>query len=117
MRISDWSSDVCSSDLDGCIRPAVNNSMLFRISDNIDRALLQLQSVRGDHDIRFDLFIELRREGVGKTRLHLLKHDGWWTVGREGNKQFGNGFNTASRCAHGDQLAIHIDRKSTRLNS
>src|SRR3546814_4421994 len=106
MRISDWSSDVCSSDLilckslapcpaqslearstiaaharqdhanavragslgnggeqkirrrtkaldrivaqqaDGCIRPAVNNRMLFRISDNIDRALLQLQSVR-----------------------------------------------------------------------
>src|SRR3546814_12655691 len=57
------------------------------------------------------------------TLFRSLKHDGGWTVGREGNKQFGNGFNTASRCAHGDQLAIpfemHVGRGicHTRLNA
>src|SRR3546814_1183454 len=45
---------IVAQQADGCIRPAVNNRMLFRISDNIDRALLQLQSVRDRKSTRLN---------------------------------------------------------------
>src|SRR3546814_961250 len=38
MRISDWSSDVCSSDLASCALPAADNQVITTTSEKVKRA-------------------------------------------------------------------------------
>src|SRR3546814_20894853 len=65
MRISDWSSDVCSSDLDfGVVRRAI-----FRAPSN-DRRWREVGNagVSGPHVVRI-----LRANGFGRTLQHVVR--------------------------------------------
>src|SRR3546814_1294655 len=72
MRISDWSSDVCSSDLIGCQRtPVADHLQLHVIGGKFvevaeDEALHQPHQVA---DFRFGAFPVFRRKGVKRHRL------------------------------------------------
>src|SRR3546814_9037958 len=56
MRISDWSSDVCSSDLDGLVNVPLNDDMALRFSSYSNRSDGWLtdhasgKTCGGDHD-------------------------------------------------------------------
>src|SRR3546814_17525470 len=52
MRISDWSSDVCSSDLARWMRPApemIREAIAGSVARKIDHAYIPVQSVASDH--------------------------------------------------------------------
>src|SRR3546814_8202356 len=59
MRISDWSSDVCSSDL-------------FKPKRKV--------RLRGNHENRLERYLEANPVLEGLVGLHLLKDDGWEVV-------------------------------------
>src|SRR3546814_1884928 len=97
MRISDWSSDVCSSDLPGLRKDP--GDMLFRLADPLADKLAEVDLV--------EVYPPLAGHQLGGHRLS--------GAGRPGKK-----CNEAPAEAH---LAVELhllkegDRKSTRLNS
>src|SRR3546814_6738065 len=107
MRISDWSSDVCSSDLD------------FRVGDEGDAGAAAVR--------RRTQFLEPAKRGAARKTLaieQLVARDLDHRVGRQGvddadpdtmeaaRRRIGLAFELPARMEH-----RHEDRKSTRLNS
>src|SRR3546814_4675317 len=80
MRISDWSSDVCSSDL-------------------IDGALLQQVFVLQLGHARRDDAVQARGEAAREQRRHMLHDDRWWAIGREARQYRTQGLDPARGCA------------------
>src|SRR3546814_8488576 len=101
MRISDWSSDVCSSDLE---RRAFAHQLAE--ADLAAKALLQLQCNLGQHQAVEAEFDEIGAAvGVGKIESRdvleevlELRDQAWFAI-------------------HGGNRLCLRDRKSTRLNS
>src|SRR3546814_1845869 len=107
MRISDWSSDVCSSDLGGSVppsRPALTAQAFRDVeADGVDEAGL---------DLRRDRLPEIGKL-AGKLALDL----GPGQLALEGPQAAGAvGDDVAVRRREGDRRRLG-DRKSTRLNS
>src|SRR3546814_3530741 len=99
MRISDWSSDVCSSDL--------NCGTLSPLFHNYHAELLAPQEARGN-------FLQLERSGSFVEPIVLVEASGIDAVLQ---KLFRHRMG-AGRRLRGRRLAFaRRDRKSTRLNS
>src|SRR3546814_2768219 len=91
MRISDWSSDVCSSDLDG------TNAVIVRRDCRVacGETLLEMLDGQWKHILR-DLILQIEAEHAAKVLRTALERVGFGRFDRE------------VECR---------DRKSTRLNS
>src|SRR3546814_10734616 len=90
LRISDWSSDVCSSDLDS-------------------RRLLLRRAVVAQRLVRFVVFY---------LRSMILRHRPSPVIGCDSNGRRQCWFDPDDNCeTKGDKRAVSSDRKSTRLNS
>src|SRR3546814_1401297 len=133
MRISDWSSDVCSSDLLGFSKRATPTQTLGTSRDTAGRASSaegagtfdepdRLVNLIGPR--RFDEYNRLCREisiiGAGSRLFLNLISNAVWTV----NPPEGlNDADTATAQGYADQAYSELywmttrDRKSTRLNS
>src|SRR3546814_3887487 len=101
MRISDWSSDVCSSDLSWDGYPAARSRLLAAAQ----RADADLVTLSGDsHNAwAFDL-----THGGRPAGIEIAGH----SVTSPGFEAYTPGISDATRVA-----ALRADRKSTRLNS
>src|SRR3546814_3632652 len=113
MRISDWSSDVCSSDLD--FDPLLLAADVDR-GDNAAPALLQLLDLGGGEDLHALLLELLAGEG-GDLFVLDRKH----AVENLDDGHFGSHHSIEARELDADRSGAHdqtgLDRKSTRLNS
>src|SRR3546814_10359069 len=103
MRISDWSSDVCSSDLVLCRLPPIFKSPLAALEQAVER---------------WEGRRHLVTEGVEGAVGHRLQPRIGQDVEAEAGKAVGR---LVVEEARGDELAIGVDdgfedRKSTRLN-
>src|SRR3546814_6369265 len=108
MRISDWSSDVCSSDLFEAVQKAVAQRHAQRV--DVSEDLLRRLDEMGDRrDFFFDGFVRDRRLCLG----HTFMNEGRAAALRR-------------RVVRKNKLAVVLDRtalcrqrdrKSTRLNS
>src|SRR3546814_3521982 len=109
MRISDWSSDVCSSDLYDFVEDQTHNGRKYRMLNIIDEfsreclAMVPLRRFRSNDviDVLADLFIE------HGSPEHIRSDNGPEFVAnavREWLARLG-------------VTTLYIDRKSTRLNS
>src|SRR3546814_3692735 len=98
MRISDWSSDVCSSDLE-------QGGGIDQVVDGLDQKLVMRGGVNGlvEVVVRFDRVRAIL--AVLQYGAHIVDFD---VVGMLGGK--------ACRAAF-KYFAQRVDRKSTRLNS
>src|SRR3546814_8356170 len=107
MRISDWSSDVCSSDLlvkEGTLVKA--GDVLAKLSDDEERAQVAVAQAKLAQAGRSRARQE-RRQGRGST--------GRGECGRDSQAaRTGVG---AAGATSGDRVQAQLDRKSTRLNS
>src|SRR3546814_8044863 len=100
MRISDWSSDVCSSDLSGALVAARDAATLPTVVKGYNLLYpLHAAKVGG---LAFRLVMTLA--GLAMTLLGTLAVWTFW-------------FRRPARAARPRQIAIRADRKSTRLNS
>src|SRR3546814_3435765 len=115
MRISDWSSDVCSSDLDDAQRDAPPRCSLWARDDvhrrragarGDLRALIaerrRLRRPQCPPPLCFRPPVLAPREGSVAARQHS------WAAWRRGR---------AARCDAANAALREVDRKSTRLNS
>src|SRR3546814_2331537 len=124
MRISDWSSDVCSSDLFG-LRDQVTASVVAAIEPSLRRAEIDRARRKPTEKLdAYDCYLRalprfgtLTREGVGEA-LRLL--DRAIAI----DPQFALAKALAARCyawrnpqGWADAPEEETDRKSTRLNS
>src|SRR3546814_10139042 len=118
MRISDGSSDVCSSDLSECLTGDVLGSLKCDCGPQLHEALHQIA------DSTWGILLYLRQEGrgiglVNKLRAYALQDQGFDTVDatvRLGFAIDARDFFVAARML--DLLGVgEVDRKSTRLNS
>src|SRR3546814_5989917 len=98
MRISDWSSDVCSSDLE-------ENGAALLAGDPAARH----HAIRKSVTAKAAIVAADERETRGKRALLNLGH----TFGHALEAETG----FSDRLFHGEAVATGIDRKSTRLNS
>src|SRR3546814_5198264 len=96
MRMSDWSSDVCSSDLAPCMSGEDDAGGAI---DLTTFGIINLDDVRRSEEFTADA------AGIAVDDIAAVASD-------------------LERCAHGEEvrdqiigLALHQDRKSTRLNS
>src|SRR3546814_1921037 len=65
MRIRDWSSDVCSSDLDKCLRPLGGRPILARIVDRVGPQVRRLLLNANGDPARFrDFGLPVAADGV-----------------------------------------------------
>src|SRR3546814_5975085 len=109
MRISDWSSDVCSSDLRGPSGPAGGHCSSFGGAPDVDaveKGDLDLDAGRHLDDglVLFGAFDEVSADGVGSLAGTLAEATGK-NIGRRQRLALTVGADLAG------------DRKSTRLNS
>src|SRR3546814_9809346 len=108
MRISDWSSDVCSSDL---MVHVLEEGLLQGLGQVAPRREVPLQAAQHQNEVQHD-GLEAAVEVVGhpevpvQPRLPRLRHDG--TIERQG-------IGVARLGA--EEALPDQDRKSTRLNS
>src|SRR3546814_6234179 len=119
MRISDWSSDVCSSDLDAVIQAdrqiiavdrehAAGKAIVER-----SRALICAESPWIAEHQRDSVLVHRRSRVVGRLMLAAsYEHNIKATAGEEQAHESGKG-----RRIKRDQRRSDQDRKSTRLNS
>src|SRR3546814_9677962 len=109
MRISDWSSDVCSSDLSGIIEAVVDLAVDARHA-GIERAdrLIGMEAVGDALHIHFALDARIER--------HLEQAIAVGVVALEGQRDFLADLQLA-RIELVGQRADRGDRKSPRLNS
>src|SRR3546814_4512545 len=100
MRISDWSSDVCSSDLTACA--AERRADPAAAGDQLERPSADFLAGSGDADDGRDAPAAMRA-------FERLSHE----------VRVAYAFEAVVRAATGqlDQMRDQIDRKSTRLNS
>src|SRR3546814_3919589 len=100
MRISDWSSDVCSSDL-----------FVDLLRCDLSRRRAAGQALRRLHQLRAPAIVEGDRERhaaiIGGPSDRFIHHPG--NIGLEGL--------VIAQDYQADALAMQRDRKSTRLNS
>src|SRR3546814_1153067 len=108
MRISDWSSDVCSSDLN------IQHHTGWDFAVNAPKSVSIMALVAGD-----DRIIEAHEQAVSVALAYLEEHatmrhriDGEVTEKTTGRLIWARFTEHASR-----ELDPHLDRKSTRLNS
>src|SRR3546814_7526084 len=87
MRISDWSSDVCSSDLDYVTKPFSPRELVARVN----AVLRRVRPALAGAELRYDDLVmdtvghKVRRDGqvipLGPTEFrllrHFLEHPGW----------------------------------------
>src|SRR3546814_3933972 len=109
MRISDWSSDGCSSDFDGGVQIAKGHpARVGGIIAETDQRMASLDPVALQHRGGFEkLDLETRAPaGVGFARQAVGVED--IAVEIDG---------TARRADDGEAQSLGSDRKSTRLNS
>src|SRR3546814_8186594 len=129
MRISDWSSDVCSSDLDQqrSLRILLDkrhyqvgaSQQAFGLVSHLDRIVLALQELPGDIHPQASPFLALARierlEDVG----HVIGPDSWPVVGEhhEPAITIKQDLDLARRWCTLEpiQRVVEQDRKSTRL--
>src|SRR3546814_7717763 len=109
MRISDWSSDVCSSDLEVERRIMPSDSMLGLL---LKRGELGEGGAAGTHYRRYD----------GDAAISAEEHMQGWRFDGKGIKYFHPGSATAKLLGKLERMraafaAERADRKSTRLNS
>src|SRR3546814_4477967 len=97
MRISDWSSDVCSSDLTGAADLALQSGALLTTTANLGGANVSLQGGGG---------ISLGADVTATGNLSLTSQDA--AIVQTGG---------ALSVGGGTTVAAGTDRKSTRLNS
>src|SRR3546814_2250583 len=111
MRISDWSSDVCSSDLSGS--PEYQLYALKQLSPE-------------DMDLHRDRLVKLVGESIPLNRLYIMKKmpDAMWDDPeiQQGVAAYFNKMDISSRSWFLNRLkklslVSSKDRKSTRLNS
>src|SRR3546814_7686176 len=95
MRISDWSSDVCSSDLCGVQTPKAAVALARRIQKTAGLAFMGLQAYQG---------------GLQHKRSLLLRQRACHRAARAVRKYLAEFSRAGIECAR-------VDRKSTRLNS
>src|SRR3546814_8179112 len=102
MRISDWSSDVCSSDLVQELRDDVSNDATPTTLPYGTFNFVGQQGPNGYWTANANAAVFLRDEGTESRRLSLA--GGWHLpLPTSGGPQF--------------DLSVGVDRKSTRLNS
>src|SRR3546814_3275364 len=100
MRISDWSSDVCSSDLFNAINLALDAG--WRFEGLPDAYYEDWLSVAQDEARHFAM-LRARLQSLGYDYGDFTAHNGLWEA--------------AESTAHDVLLRMTLDRKSTRLNS
>src|SRR3546814_5753908 len=88
MRISDWSSDVCSSDL------------------ALDRLRLRLDRLDDLVDCKVDAALQVHRVHAGGNRLHAFAHDRLGEHGRGGGAVAG--LVVRLRCDFAQHLGAHV---------
>src|SRR3546814_7554283 len=136
MRISDWSSDVCSSDLDGGVTTLANISGPFAggavrglavpVDVHFSRSgAISIEGREGCVDMRFAQ-LDIGGVRLGATRLPLCSRRGDTLFAIDGRGQLSGNVGAARIALNGSlndaPLAvaaadIRLDRKSTRLNS
>src|SRR3546814_5152174 len=110
MRISDWRSDVCSSDLDHAVEGRVElgaervDRLVGLLERQRDAAALEVDVDDLDEDLFTDRHDLLGERDVAARQLGDV-HEALDAVG------------DANECAERDELGDLADRKSTRLNS
>src|SRR3546814_3829642 len=116
MRISDWSSDVCSSDLR--ISSSTDSQVFDRSGQKIPGVQPQTINARIAYDQPtgalqgFGAYVELNaRDGYWLDNANLLKAPGYGLVNL--NLHYDAPSSTRGRSA----ISFYLDRKSTRLNS
>src|SRR3546814_1064154 len=121
MRISDWSSDVCSSDLAARVQDAVEG-----VGDLVRHALLDLQAPRiGVHQARelgdphHALAGQVGDVGNAADRGHVVFAGGAQRdVAQQHDVVVAGAFEGAAQDLFGvERVTAEPDRKSTRLNS
>src|SRR3546814_20095838 len=81
MRISDWSSDVCSSDLAGRVDVAEAEALAAQIGKRANGALLARDEQRMEALI--DIALHERCDAVTRVRLHVGERSEERRVGKE----------------------------------
>src|SRR3546814_7115722 len=108
MRISDWSSDVCSSDLRAILDHFGEAAQRFQPGQAIMRTTDQFDALRTVDDRALDRERERLRDIDAPPRRDRLDHRIWRygfrAVDAEPGEELGN-------------VIVEEDRKSTRLNS
>src|SRR3546814_12594764 len=85
MRISDWSSDVCSSDLVGTVLPKADAMGVDDIGvDRLHRVIIEAKPLD-----RLAAHVEHEDVGVGEQRLHAGKVVGLLEVERSEERRVG----------------------------
>src|SRR3546814_7901045 len=113
MRISDWSSDVCSSDLDDLVLAD------GQLRERVAAAVVLPREATCGHVVLLPDAIDVDVDVVGALRAAAKL--GFTVVGR-GEQHPGHGIREGQEVAGAlrkgfDLLLGHVDRKSTRLNS
>src|SRR3546814_10634117 len=108
MRISDWSSDVCSSDLLQLVLPArkevVDNAALGALRAAVQTAIYRTIGSEGSHRLSFQNW-----QRVADLGIELPEASAWLYEWRPCTADDRGG-------AEGARIEA-VDRKSTRLNS
>src|SRR3546814_1600406 len=108
MRISDWSSDVCSSDLEGIADQEIRE----RISDMLDRKMAEKAANYGPEMMRFaekSLLLQILDQSWKDHLLHLDQLRQGIGLRAYGQRDPLNEYKR--------EAFELLDRKSTRLNS
>src|SRR3546814_9863788 len=106
MRISDWSSDVCSSDLladDPAVHPL---AVAGRIEAGLVAAFVHLAEARGVPDLGAEVAIALDA-ALGELDVAALR----------GQRREGEAHRVGAELVDEVERVQDVDRKSTRLNS
>src|SRR3546814_3658682 len=108
MRISDWSSDVCSSDLAVILRRIARRQRQRRATEQRGRKDLfrHIPLLR----LCLTLTSSLRRKGAGCKKISCRGRRGFWFTRRYGENKKPFALSLSKGCSV-------LDRKSTRLNS
>src|SRR3546814_7366516 len=114
MRISDWSSDVCSSDLADKIFVAANN---LRGTDGAIFSVVRYGNVLGSRGSVLPYFQRLIADGAPSLPITDPRMTRFWITLRQGVDFVVSALGTM----RGGEIFVpkipSIDRKSTRLNS
>src|SRR3546814_3921767 len=108
MRISDWSSDVCSSDLQASHLGSANIiSCVDQVEAHLMQFLLGIQQVDERAGSHLHILQPIKLPGFGHARLASI----------EDVKDAAQTFNLTPRLCELSAHLVTADRKSTRLNS
>src|SRR3546814_8855523 len=117
MRISDWSSDVCSSDLDVSYPDAFDPKLLFPIDRATNRQTLQIPGPWFGADIwnAYEVsWLNLKGKPLVALARFVVPQESPRLIESKSFKLYLNSFNDERFDSF---QAVREDRKSTRLNS